>query len=159
MRQRRKLPGHTEEFQSSWTWFNPKHGPQCIAREWNRKTTMAAYDRSTILPYQLEPTSTVADSESDTMNSYCSSDSDSCAAMSTENVVGIRAGNIDWCKCHCNTSASCCATAHATALPRTCQPDKWHWHDLTSTCVVKRNACGKFMPYTTRKVFLALGLA
>ncbi len=61
---------------------------------------MAAYDRSTILPYQLEPTSTVADSESDTMNSYCSSDSDSCAAMSTENVVGIRAGNIDWCKCH-----------------------------------------------------------
>ena len=42
---------------------------------------MAAYDRSTILPCQLEPTSTVANGESDTTNSYYSSDSDSSAAM------------------------------------------------------------------------------
>ena len=49
---------------------------------------MAAYDRSdrsTILPYQLEPTSTVADSESESTNSDYSSDSDSSAAMLTEN--------------------------------------------------------------------------
>ena len=47
------------------------------AREWNRKTTMAACGRSTILPYQLEPTSTVADSESDTTNSISDDSSDS----------------------------------------------------------------------------------
>ncbi len=61
---------------------------------------MAAYDRSdrsTILPYQLEPTSTVADSESESTNSDYSSDSDSSAAMLTENVVDVRAGNTDWC--------------------------------------------------------------
>ena len=60
---------------------------------------MAACGRSTILPYQLEPTSTVADSESDTTNSISddSSDSDSSAAMLTENVVDVRAGNTDWC--------------------------------------------------------------
>ena len=72
---------------------------------------MAAYDRSAssaILPYQLEPTSTVADSESDSTNSVSddSSDSDSSAAMVAENVVDVRAGNTDWCKCHR------CATEH-----------------------------------------------
>ena len=36
------------------------------------------------------PTSTVADSESDTTNSDYSSDSGSSAAMSTENVVDVR---------------------------------------------------------------------
>ena len=63
-------------------------------------------DRSTILPYQPEPTSTVADSESESTNSDYSSDSDSSAAMLTENVVDVRAGNTDWCKCHC------CATEY-----------------------------------------------
>ena len=59
---------------------------------------MAAYGRCTILPYQLEPTSTVADSDSDTTNSISDdgSDSDSSAAMLTENVVDVRAGNTDW---------------------------------------------------------------
>ena len=86
---------------------------------------MAAYDRSAssaILPYQLEPTSTVADSESDSTNSVSddSSDSDSSAAMVAENVVDVRAGNTDWCKCHR------CATPTVRST----------WYDPTSTCVV-----------------------
>ena len=96
---------------------------------------MAAHDRSMILPYQLEPTSTVADSESDTTNSDYSSDSDSSAAMSTDNVVYILEGNTDWCKCHC------CAT---DCLIR---PNKY------VCCQEKRVwRVANFMPYTTRKV-------
>ena len=86
---------------------------------------MAAYDRSTILPCQLEPTSTVANGESDTTNSYYSSDSDPSAAMSTENVVDVRAGNTDWCKCHC------CATAQ----PQPTESDTVKWQ-VTATVIL-----------------------
>ena len=99
---------------------------------------MAAYDRSTILPYatyQLEPTSTVADSESDTTNSYYSSDSDSSAAMSTENVVGLTLS----------------VTAYDAASTGGYDPTATST-SLRVFSVVKRNACSKFMPYTTRKV-------